>query len=747
MGFVGILRSWLTLLLVLAALVPQPASAQFNTVARIDAGRESEILALLGPYRGEAEIVGGWRVTSVRVVSTFIRFELTGPQNERAALLLRHPGESGVSRTETSASFAFEREDPGSARTALDLLSATVRARDPGGFWPSALFTSPSKQPTQDIEKTPTDELRERARSSAWREEPPQHFGSLGNVVVSMFTDGLVIVLIAMVLVFAHLRRVLRQVPRWVPWALLGLVVVGAALRYALSPETVMNAWPYTRTPPLVKAILGGVVMQTLSARMGWVIHLTDAIHLIDFLIAVVTPVAFFAHARFALDGWKPALFASALLVFLPIHLHFARSDVEYVQSLATSSLTFVALYTSLRDPSRAWRWFALALLPVLSLATYAVRPENMVFVVIDVGAILLTAGRDVPRGRRITVLAVVVGVALYSLLTRLLVGYGQNVSEGLSLETLVTAARLVFDVERNTLINVSITPIVVAVLAVAGLVHLVRSGQQRRALYLSGWMVSFFVVHSYVVPREPLMMARYHMHLITPLLLMAAAALPLLLSAPRLVTVAVGLAVVLAPATHHAFITRADFVIMREYDLIRASRELIPDGCTVLEFLPADSLTDRRLWSPGDSRMLRHGAVLRDGRPDERWTVVNLAVLEEPGDGQDPRHEVLTEEARALLADPPECLVFLEGMTCHTHRPPDTARAPACDEPLSLTRAQTLAQATFPIHVYDERNMGRLENLHERVADGTPMSIALYRLWPRQAPAPNPSATAGDAP
>lgn len=730
------LLPWLALGLALTAAASPPVQASVQgTVPRIDAGRETEVLTLLGAYRDEKEIVGGWRVTAVQVPTSYIRIELTGPGDERAALLLKHPTESKARLS--TASFALEREGPQAASEALDRLSGEIGANDGGGFWPDAHVRPAVSESTHPV--APRE-------SVSLTQSVPLKLAHIRSRVARLMGDGLLHFAVALLLTLVHLRRVLRQAPRWVPWALLGLVGVGAALRYALSPETVMNAWPYARTPPLVRAMMDGEVLPALAAANGLVIHLTDAIHLVDFVIAVVTPVAFFAHARFALDGWKPALFAAALLVFLPLHIHFSRSDVEYVQSLATSSLTFVALYTSLRDPSRAWRVFALALLPLLSLATYSVRPENMVFAAVDVGAILLTAGRDVPPGRRLTVLGVVVGVATYSFVTRLLVDYGFNVGDGLSWTTLGNAAMLVFDRHRNTLINVSITPVVVSLLAVAGFVHLVRSGQKRRAVYLAGWLASFFVVHAYVVPNEPAMMARYHMHLITPLLLLAAAALPLVWSAPRVAAAAVGVAVVLSPAIHHPFITRADFMIMREYDLIRTSRHLIPEGCTVLEFMPVDDLSDPNEWHPGNSRLLRHGAVLRDGRPDELWTVVSLAEPRANEDGSPPAHEELTLAAHDLLDSPPSCLVFLQGMTCHTHRPDGTDIAPACSEVLHRMQVETLAELTAPLYVYDERNAERIDVPPSPEKLGHTLYLALHRLSPKDEPTA-PAAAAGDAP
>lgn len=692
-----------------------------GTISRITSGREAEILQLLEPFGDMKEIVGGWRVVNVQIPETHIRYALAGPDDETATLLLKHASDSDSD--ETTLNFRLERQGAPTARAALDLLADAIRQNDQSRFWP-----------------TVSEAKGHQSREVAWASARPHAAGFLSSVV-SVARDGVVIGFLALLFVLVHLRRVLRDAPWWVPWALLGLLVVGALLRLELSPETTMNAWPYRRNPPLVRLVMSGGVMQWVTRRFGLAIHLTDAIHRIDLVVASLTPLVFFAHARFVMKSWKPALFAAGLLVVLPVHLHFARSDVEYVQSLATSSLTFIALYTALQDRSRAWRLAALALVPVLSLATYEVRPENMFFVVVDVAAILLTAGRDVPLRRRVVVLAVVVGTGVYSFVSGLLVHFGHNVSEGLSWQTLQTAAWIVFDPNANTLLNPWITPPLVVMLAGAGLVVLVRSGHWRRAVYLFGWLGGFFIVHSYVVADEPAMMARYHMHLITPVLLLASAAFPLLTTAPRLVTVAFGVSLALSPFIHRSFITTDDFVIMREYEFVRANRALLPDDCTVLEYLPADSLTDPQKQRPGDSRLLRHGTVLDRGDRRERWQVVSLTEVREMEDGS--TDEVLSREALDVLEFPPSCLAFLEGMTCRTHGPASPERPYACEDALRRVRVDTLAETTFPARIYDENNVRRVDG-PPGIKAGDPVRIALHRLSKRLNERPPPEATTG---
>src|SRR6185369_355230 len=281
-------------------------------------------------------------------------------------------------------------------------------------------------------------------------------------------------------------------------------VLLAAALRLLLSREAPMNVWPYERIIPIARHTFDGVVLPMLSRTTGTSFDLTEVIFKWDLVLASITPLVFFAHARYVLGDITSAFAAAAILTVLPNHLHFSRADSEFIQSLATSSLTFVVLYTALRDSSPRWRGLCFVLLPLLCTATYFVRPENMVFYPIDIGAILLTSGFGVPRVRQVLAFVLVSCAAAFAYVNFLLVRYAENIHEGLSVHTLVNAATMVFSPRLNTLINVSITPPGLTLLAAVGAVCLYRRGLPKRAIFLVAWLLGFFVVHSYVRPTAP---------------------------------------------------------------------------------------------------------------------------------------------------------------------------------------------------------------------------------------------------
>jgi len=702
---------------VLLVVLWLPRIAHGADLPIIVAGRENEIVALVQPHFGTGkEIAPGYALGDVDVQPHAIRFRVNGPNGRKGALLLEHPSAGGAN-AEKASSFAVTLEgesDPAMAAVLRALLE-TIRTNDKGAFWPS----KPLGPPTT---------------ASRFAQGPGSKLLSFRAPV--LLRDGVLILLAALAFVALHVRRALRSEPRSILWSLLGLVALGAVIRLAIAEEAAMNVWPYERVVPLARAAFEGAILPAATRALHVRIYLTDVIFKTTAILAIVTPLAFFAHARYVLRDARGALFAVALLVLLPNHIRFARADSEFIQSLATSSLTFVVLYTALRDQSRAWRSVCFALLPLFSVATYFVRPENMFFWFVDVGAILLTSGDEAPRARKVFALVEVTLAAAFAFVVHLLAQYQSALQHALSLRTLTAAITLFFDVRLNTLINPSITPPGLTLLAVLGAVFLYRRGERGRALFLVSWLLGFFVVHSFVRPSEPTMQARYHMHLITPLLLLAASALPEVTRWPRRVVIAGAVYFALSPLVHLRFERDTNFNEMHEFSFMRSTSRGIPDECTVIEFSPAVGLSDpnHRLAS----RLERMAMRLDNGYAKSAFRVVNAGYMRDGKMNGEP-FETLSDEVLEVLRKPPPCLMVYEGITCRSHRPPGTAIAPVCDELRDRFDLQLVATTMFKSRIYDEVQAGRMlmepsgeTRVVSRLRAGEDIPLMLYRATPK---------------
>lgn len=109
---------------------------------------------------------------------------------------------------------------------------------------------------------------------------------------------------VGFLLLLALVARQLRDAPRSAAPLLLAVIVVGALYRVWLAPETVLGAWPYSRTVPLVRRVWEGPGLATLSAWLDTPFAWFDFVTTLTLLFAAVTPLAVFAHVR-ALVGLR----------------------------------------------------------------------------------------------------------------------------------------------------------------------------------------------------------------------------------------------------------------------------------------------------------------------------------------------------------------------------------------------------------------------------------------------------------
>ncbi len=551
-----------------------------------------------------------------------------------------------------------------------------------------------------------------------------------------LLADGVVLFLAGLIFIAVVTRRQLRDTPAWVGPALAAIVVAGAALRLAMSPVAPLNAWSYARIIPLARHTYEGVVLPNLSQATGATFYLTAVNFTAGFLVSALTPLVLFAHARYVLKDHVSALAAAAILAVLPMHLRFSHSDVEILQTLLTSSLTFVVLYGALTDDSPRWRAACFAALAPLCVATYYSRPEAIIFFPLDLGGIVI-AWSSTPRARRALAAGVISAAGVFSIVTHLLVSYRHNLDDGLSLRTLQTALRTLFSPRFNMLISPWSTPPGLLLAAALGGLYLWRRGERARSAFLVTWLLAFFVVHSYVIPWAPAMQARYHLNLVTPFVLLAAALTPALARAPRWAMALAAVYLAASPLLHRAFIRDVDYFEMREYAFLESVRDRIPDRCTVLEFQPMLSVSSPTHLHA--SRLNRIGTRVRAGQSRWSWDVVSMGAVDPAAHPGEPR-ETLSPAAREVIAHPPPCLMAYLGLMCRSHRLLSAPTAPVCDELRASVDLERVAVTRFRSRIYDPVSVGRIvlgptgrTETQRALREGDEVELGLYRIRPRR--------------
>lgn len=726
------------LLLLVAALLrarapsSRPAAPGRPQLVELAPGQEAAFDRTLGG----AELPGACRyegaeVAPMRVAARYacpgaaspVTFDLLVGDRVRTFALTA--GRFGV---ETSAGFPAALRDHLVARVEALTPQVQWRFREEAAPSPPPAARAPEPRASPPVARTPDPSLP----------PPPPPFApsrpwTRGDTAKLFDHDPTLGFLAALVFLLALTARQLRRDPWPVAAGLAAVVAFGVWTRVHLAVAAPMNAHPFSRLIPQAVDLLRGPVMSWLGARYRLTVHLTDFQAWFNLALSSLMPLVFFTHARLLLGDARKALAAAALMAALPMHVRFAKSDVIFVLSLVNSSLTFATIYGALSDPSRAWRAACSVALPLLSFATYLARPENYAFALLDLGALTLYLRADVPRRRVAFAALAIASAAGYAVAVDLLARYRQNVAEGLSLQTLVRAWEIATDPGYNTLVNPHMTPPVIPALALVGGAALWRAGERRKAALLAAWLATFFVVNSYARAPTVLMQARYHLNLVSPLLMLAAAALPAVERLPRPARAALAAWLLLSPWIHRGFVRDVDYTEAQEYFFLRRHRDLLGPRCAVLELGPAVDIPEGR-YTLG-LRAPRVSAALRGGVYGEA-VGVQLGAFP-PGGGPDAREGFALSDA--FVAAPLPCTYYYESAACTTHGPPSGGLAPACEEAHRRFRLELVGEARHAFRALDDVIVARFyvdaeghRRVEHIVSDHRPVRLALYRVFPR---------------
>lgn len=750
-----------SLVLALSAPARADGSGEGNSYRFvIGPGHETEILALFEPYVGDDAVQDGWRVDAIRVQDAHIECDLLTDAGARATLTMVHPqaaaGEGILSR---GFHIRITGDDPVALEAATRLAEAVVD-NDRGRLWsvPESVARSDESFASRlgagagqvagrgiyalglivgllTVALLVTRRIRPGPVSisivvislafAASGFELRNPFGPLGD----LWRDMLAWTLVAAILLGFVAWRQLADAPRSTAWALLALTAAGALVRVLWSVDTSLDVWPYDRSVALTRAVWESGIYSAITNALGVTSYYTEFAADFGFVFALVTPLAVYCHGSQILDSRRAGLWAAVFVTFHPAHIRFSHSETAFIPSIVLSCLTFAMLHTALKDRNRLWRWVGTLAVVPLSLLVFATRPLNLVFAPLMVFTALYLVPKPAPLSRRLVGAALVLGSGVWSYLFEMRVNQQASLEMVEPLEIFVNGFLVLGSFELNTLIRPDMTPPILMVLAVLGVVLGLRQGLKTIVGFLVVWLLLFLWLHAFVLPIHGEMQSRYHLHLLVPFVFMAALGAETLLSerkSLRWIAVAV---VAASPVLHQSFVRDVFANDQHEYEFVRLTRHEIPDGCTVLEFT-----------SPPRGhglRYLRGGARLVDGMRQPKFAAIDM---QHP----DAESRELAPEVAATLEAPPDCLYYYEGLPCWFDKRDGESLAPQCVAVRDALQWELVAEARFENRPWNEPWI-----VHTEPA-GAPIRIALYRTsgtGPDRAAGPGEGAEGSGAP
>lgn len=643
----------------------------------IEPGREREVVGLFSPYKMGGEVTKGWRLSNIWIGPTNIRVRIKGSKGKRAQFRLVHPErplESAFRTKSFKVILSIDTLTETGGSRAVQLLIQALKKNDKGKFW----------------------RIHRRGTNS------PRRLGP----IASWLNDG-ILFLIFLLLLFVTLSvRQLRNEPTWIKIALPVVVILGLCLRLLISRDTAMGAWSFGRIPATTGAVFRGPLLAYLNRIFGGRIYLSELIPVVTLTFAALAPLGLFVHARYLLDDARCALGAAAMLAFLPHHIRFSASEVAFIPSIVVSNAAFVLLHTALTDKSRAFRWAAFILLPLIALKTFTLRPLNLAFLVLFfLVVVYLIHSKKTPFKRGFVMGVILIATGFVFIAT---VFYGQHshqVQESINMKLFIDAMKILVSPTSNVFLNPYITPPPLLIAAITGGVILWRTEKRWLALFLSGWFLLFLTCHA--TAAQPEMQPRYHLHLIVPFLMLAASSLVYLVKWNSKVFVTAALYCALSPVIHLHFERDVAFNDMHEYTFVRSLREKIPQGCHLLEYTGAH-------WRIHDARFGRMGRYLEKGKLRHRFRVHLTGDKDKPG---------LLPAMRKLLENRPKCLYVYEGIPCFGDKRLNQSMATACKIIRKTLHLHLIESITFSNRPYDR---GLSQGTRP---DTSHLTLSLYRV------------------
>lgn len=308
---------------------------------------------------------------------------------------------------------------------------------------------------------------------------------------------------------------------------LAGILLVGAALRFALAEHQLMGVRSWARHITWLWHLSSHEVPVLALFPDGMdVIQRSAATNLV---LSFLLPFVVYVHARICLrDPWT-ALLATGFFAVNAAAIGFARSEVLFLSSMLFSSLGLIVFQRCLATGHRgAAIVYGLALLPILWLA-FDARPLNVALIPVFLPAAWLHLREHRERWPRAAITLALAGAMTLWVVVHVYATGAVSPAPGASSEPpslehlwqvlLVLPHTLLV---ANNYFAPDLLPLWFSALALWGAWRMVRDDRAVFA-YVGGWFALLYVGHGLIGAHTEVIAARYGLHTLIPVTFAAA--------------------------------------------------------------------------------------------------------------------------------------------------------------------------------------------------------------------------------
>lgn len=374
-------------------------------------------------------------------------------------------------------------------------------------------------------------------------------------------------------------------------WAILLIIfITGALLRISVAPHIILRDHLHDYGEMYAAFEKNPITSYGLTPRYIFLYSIAifgespEVLYNTTAIIGSLSIITIFLMLYATTKNEKLALFASATLAFLPVHIKYSGSLALVIQSIFFSILTFTALFLHIRTKDKSLYFLSLIFL-FLAMTT---RPEMYLIGIVFFSVLVFYNRLRFPL-LYFSGIFIILITAMPQILFMLEDIILSNCAIGNCFiigTTLGGRIHLFFNHNHNTFLSPSLTPTIFILLYVLGSIYLLKKDKKLFTISII-WTAIFFFIHSSDLADPVLAESRFNLQYLVPFVIMCSYGIYWirrisLRLKKRWIYLLVLTLIFLSPFFYLKMI-RSEFNPQYEYDFMKSAAKNITPGSTIV--------------------------------------------------------------------------------------------------------------------------------------------------------------------